>query len=113
LNLLDRMNRELGANFDRSKFRHYAMYDAVSGGMRSYLISQEEQDVAIEAIGQKFSFKAFEAIHTEYSYKFLDSDIRALAEDTGYRIIDQYYDGRRYFTDSVWQVVKTNDPRDT
>jgi dimethylhistidine N-methyltransferase len=109
LNLLDRMNRELGANFDRGKFKHYAMYDAVSGGMRSYLISTEEQTVTIEAVRTRFQFAAYEAIHTEYSYKFLDTDIRDLAAISGFEIVDQFYDRQKYFTDSVWRVVKTGE----
>lgn len=106
LNLLRRINRELGGNFDLSKFRHYASYDVFTGAMESYLVSQEQQTVFIKKIGQTFSFKAWEPIHTEYSYKYLESDIETLAEQTGYRIIKQLYDSRRYFIDSIWQVTK-------
>ena len=106
LNLLDRINRELGGDFNRSKFRFFASYNVFSGAIESYLVSLEPQSVFIEQIGQSFSFDAWEPIHTEYSYKFLESDIKDLAHETGYRIETQLYDSKRYFTDSIWRVIK-------
>ncbi|MEJ2636249.1 MAG: L-histidine N(alpha)-methyltransferase [Calditrichia bacterium] len=106
LNLLNRINRELGGNFDLSKFRHYSSYDVFSGAMESYLVSLQKQNVFISKIGHSFSFEAWEPIHTEYSYKYLESDIEELAEATGFVIEKQLYDSRRYFVDSVWRVNK-------
>ena len=106
LNLLHRINRELGGTFDVSKFRHYATYDVFSGAMESYLVSLEQQNVFVEAIGQIFSFEAWEPIHTEFSYKYLESDIQELAENTGYEIVKQLYDSRHFFVDSIWRVKK-------
>ncbi|MBN2366161.1 MAG: L-histidine N(alpha)-methyltransferase [Calditrichaeota bacterium] len=106
LNLLRRINRELGGNFDLNKFRHFASYDVFSGAMESYLVSLERQTVYIEAVSQNFFFEAWEPIHTEYSYKYLESDIRSLAETTGFTIEKQLYDSRKYFIDSVWRVQK-------
>jgi dimethylhistidine N-methyltransferase len=106
LNLLRRINRELGGTFDLDKFRHYATYDVFSGAMESYLVSQERQDVFIKKIGASFSFNAWEPIHTEYSYKYLVSDIEELATGTGYEIVNQLYDTKRYFVDSIWRVRK-------
>ncbi len=106
LNLLTRINRELGGNFDLSKFRHYSTYDVFSGAMESYLVSLEHQNVFIETIGQIFSFEAWEPIHTEFSYKYLESDIQELADSTGYTIVKQLYDSKHYFVDSIWRVVK-------
>ncbi|HEX05161.1 MAG TPA: L-histidine N(alpha)-methyltransferase [Bacteroidetes bacterium] len=106
MNLLHRINKELGGNFDISKWRHYATYDLFSGAMESYLVSRVAQDVEVHAINQVFHFDPFEPIHTEYSYKFLESDIISLAEDTGFVIEQQYYDDRRYFLDSLWRVEK-------
>jgi L-histidine Nalpha-methyltransferase len=106
LNLLRRINRELGGNFEESKFRHFGTYDVLSGGMESYLVSLERQSVFIEKIGRSFSFEPWEPIHTEYSYKYLVSDIEQLAAETGFEIYEHLFDARRYFTDSIWRVYK-------
>src|SRR5690606_23365897 len=52
LNVFARLNRELGANFDLGNFRHFASYDPVTGTMKSFLISTQEQAVHIEALGK-------------------------------------------------------------
>ncbi|MFZ0391114.1 MAG: L-histidine N(alpha)-methyltransferase [Calditrichia bacterium] len=106
LNLLKRINRELGGNFNIDKFRHYASYDVFTGAMESYLVSLKKQSVLIREIGQTFSFRDWEPIHTEYSYKYLIDDIEQLAEVTGYSMVEHLYDSRGYFVDSVWQVKK-------
>src|SRR5262249_40512367 len=106
LNLLRRINRELGGNFDISKFVHFAHYDVFSGAMESYLVSKEQQSVFISEIGQSFVFKAWEPLHTEYSYKYLEFDIEDLAASTGFTIETQFYDSRHFFADSIWRVQK-------
>jgi len=106
LNLIRRINRELGGNFNVDKFRHYATYDVFTGAMESYLVSQEKQQVFIKQIGRAFSFEEWEPIHTEYSYKYLVSDIEELAVSTGYEIIRNLYDSNRFFVDSIWRVCK-------
>ena len=108
LNLLNRINKELGGQFIVDNFRFYSSYDVFSGAIESYLVSLKSQAVFIEQLGQHFHFEAWEPIHTEYSYKFLEIDIEALARETGYRIATQLYDSRHYFVDSVWQVEKAN-----
>lgn len=106
LNLLHRINRELGGNFDITKFQFHSSYDVFTGAMESYLVSKEKQTVFIEEISQSFSFEAWEPIHTEYSYKYLESDIQELATETGFVIEKQLYDSKRYFVDSIWRVQK-------
>ncbi len=106
LNLLVRINNELGGNFDLSKFRHYSTYDVFSGAVESYLVSLERQTVIISELSQSFDFEPFEPIHTEYSYKYLESDIEDLANSTGYRIIHRLYDSKHWFTNSIWKVEK-------
>jgi dimethylhistidine N-methyltransferase len=105
-NLLRRINRELGADFDLGKFRHFGTYNVFSGAMESYLVSLERQSVFVRDIGQSFAFDPWEPIHTEYSYKYLESDILKLAEETGFGILNQYYDSRLFFADSLWIVRK-------
>lgn len=110
LNLLRRINRELGGQFNLDHFRHYAAYNVLRGAMESYLVSQREQDVFIEAIQQSFHFEAWEPIHVEYSYKYLESDIVALAQDTGFVGIGSYFDENRWFNDRLWEVEKQYEP---
>jgi dimethylhistidine N-methyltransferase len=106
LNLLKRINHELGGDFELNKFRHYATYEVESGAIESHLVSLEPQSVFIKEIGQIFHFDAWEHIHTEYSYKYLKSDIEKLAEETGYVIVEQLFDSKMFFVDSIWKVEK-------
>jgi L-histidine N-alpha-methyltransferase len=106
LNLLRRINRELGGQFNLARFRHFGTYNVFNGAMESYLVSQDEQEVFIEAIGRTFPFHAWEPINTEYSYKYLETDIDLLARNTGFRVCEHLYDNNRYFIDSVWEVQK-------
>lgn len=106
LNLLQRINRELGANFDLRAFRHYGTYNVFSGAMESYLVSLEPQVVRVDALEHSFAFDAWEPVHTEFSYKYLRSDIESLARDTGYESDASFEDARGYFVDALWRVVK-------
>ncbi len=106
LNLLNRINNELGGQFNLDTFRFYANYNVFSGAIESFLVSLTDQTVFVAQIGESFHFDAWEPIHTEYSYKFLKSDIEKLAANTGYRIEKQLFDSKHYFTDSIWSVEK-------
>jgi len=108
INLLKRINRELGGQFDLDSFRHAGLYNVIRGAMESYLISRREQEVYIEEIGRSFHFRPWEPIHMEYSYKYLESDIDTIAQETGYIVREHFYDTRRYFIDSIWEVKKLN-----
>ena len=106
LNVLKRINRELGGQFDIDNFRHFGTYDVFSGAMESYLVSLERQHVYIEKVGLPFEFAPWEPIHMEYSYKYLMSDIEELATETGFVIEDNMFDSKRFFVDSIWRVEK-------
>lgn len=106
LNLLLRINRELAGEFDVEKFHHHAIYNPVIGAMESYLISMEEQSVYIGTLQKTFSFKAFEPILLEHSFKYLKSDIDELCEISGHKVVEHYYDKEGRFIDSLWEVVK-------
>ncbi|MBX3244857.1 MAG: L-histidine N(alpha)-methyltransferase, partial [Acidobacteria bacterium] len=80
LNLLTRINRELGGDFDVSKFSHYAQYRPVECAARSFLISREKQTVHIEALGRSFEFDQWEPIFMEISQKYTQAMIEELAE---------------------------------
>ncbi len=70
LNLLTRINRELGADFDRENFSHYASYHPIEGAARSFLMSRKAQKVSIKALNQSFEFAAWEPIFMEISQKY-------------------------------------------
>lgn len=108
LNLLRRINRELGGNFKVDRFRHYGTYNILAGAMMSYLVSIEQQEVDIAEIGRSFSFEAWEPINTEYSYKYLIPDIEAIASDTGFTVAEHLFDTRAFFVDSIWTVNKNS-----
>jgi len=82
LNLLARINRELGADFDPKSFEHYAFYNAAAGRIEMHLVSLTRQNVRIGR--HRFAFEAGESIHTENSYKYSIEGFRALAAAAGY-----------------------------
>jgi len=106
LNLLKRLNRELNADFDLSKWRFYSAYNALIGGIESALISEGKQAVHIGAINQTIHFDGWEAIHTEYSLKYTESQVEAMARRAGFKVISHFYDAHHDFLDSLWQVEK-------
>jgi dimethylhistidine N-methyltransferase len=106
VNLLERMNRELRANFQIGDWTHYGTYDVQSGAMESYLVSLKQQQVLIGELDRTFEFRPFEPVHLEYSYKYLPEEIDTLAEETGYRPVGRFYDTRSWFMDAVWRVSK-------
>lgn len=110
LNVLHRINRELGGRFDVNRFRHVGTYDVFSGAMESYLVSLESQEVMIGKVGRSFRFQPWEPIHMEYSYKYLVDDIESLAAKTGFRVVNHFFDSRRFFTLSLWRVEKPGVP---
>jgi dimethylhistidine N-methyltransferase len=102
LNLLERMNRELGANFNVQDFRHWESYNPVTGATRSFLVSEKAQHVFIKALNQSFRFDAWEAINVELSQKYSLPEIESLAREAGFRIEQHFTDDQGYFVDSLW-----------
>ncbi|OYX88529.1 MAG: L-histidine N(alpha)-methyltransferase [Rhizobiales bacterium 17-65-6] len=88
LNLLSRINRELGGGFDLSRFAHRAVFNSELGRIEMHIVSLEEQSVAVA--GQMFHFACGETIHTENSYKYDLPEIRALADASGWHIEDAW-----------------------
>ncbi|MBC8082961.1 MAG: L-histidine N(alpha)-methyltransferase [Hymenobacter sp.] len=101
LNLLTRLNRELGADFDLAHWQHYTDYDPLAGAVRSFLVSTRAQAVRIAALDQTVDFAAWEMIHTENSYKFTGPQIEALAAEAGLRVTEFFTDEQEYFADVV------------
>ena len=83
LNVLRRINRELGGDFDLKRFAHRAAYNASLGRIEMHLVSLVRQQVRIGR--RRFSFSPGETIHTENSYKYTPAEFRALAARVGFR----------------------------
>lgn len=104
LNLLERINEELGGDFNLQSFQYFPVYDPMEGSILSYLVSQKEQDVYIKALDASFHFDAWEAIYMERSQKFSLQDIKLLADVAGFQVVQNFFDAKRYFTDSLWEL---------
>jgi dimethylhistidine N-methyltransferase len=96
LNVLTRMNRELGGNFDLSAFRHRAFYNAANRRIEMHLESLKPQTVTVA--GHTFAFRRGETIHTESSYKYTVESFRALATSAGWRPMTVWTDADNYFS---------------
>lgn len=97
LNLLERINRELGGEFDLSKFKHAPSYNESTGIARSAIESLIDQEVTIESIGETFAFKKGEKIHTEISRKYNSAILNKILGGTDFEIVNKLQDSKRYF----------------
>ena len=95
LNLLARINRELGADFDLRRFRHYAFYNAALGRIEMHLISLEPQVVRLGR--HRFRFATGESLHTENSYKYSPEGFGSLAASAGFRSAQRWTDRQGLF----------------
>ena len=99
LNLLQRMNRELGAHFDVHAFAHRAFYDEKQSRIEMHLVSLREQRVRIDALNLEVSFTEGETIHTENSYKYDERAMQQMASDAGFEIAGKWTDSAGWFAD--------------
>ena len=104
LNLLKRINRELDGDFKVGEFYHYPMYDPDNGAAKSYLISRRKQQVSIGAIPAIIGFGKDEPIFMEISQKYSLEDIENFAARAGFRIAENFFDKRKYFVNSLWEL---------
>jgi L-histidine Nalpha-methyltransferase len=95
LNLLARINRELGGDFDRGCFAHYAFYNPMAGRIEMHLVAREAHAVNIG--NYRFFFARGESIHTENSYKYAVPEFERLASNAGFRPLKLWTDARRWF----------------
>jgi dimethylhistidine N-methyltransferase len=95
LNVLVRINRELGGNFDLSAFTHRAFYNREQHRIEMHLISKKRQTVRM--LGTNISFRPGESIHTESSYKYSAKRFTALAEHAGWSVRKSWNDNARMF----------------
>jgi len=96
LNLLIRINRELGADFDLSAFSHRALYNEPEGRIEMHLASESDQVVSVA--GRSFAFRRGETIHTENSYKFAIDEFRTLSGEAGFEPVRVWTDDARLFS---------------
>ncbi len=105
LNLLKRINNELGGNFDLSKFEHQAYFSEEYSRVEMHLVSLEEQDVCIKSINKTIHFENGEDIYTESSYKFTDDMIADIAWFSNMRISNIWRDEKGYFSLCLFQPI--------
>lgn len=95
LNVLARLNRDLGANFALERFAHWALWNAAESRIEMHLESMVEQRVTIGS--RNFPFAEAETIHTENSYKFTEESVRELLVDGGFAAAQTWTDADQCF----------------
>ena len=102
LNLLARINRELGGDFDLRKFRHEARWVPEKSRMEMHLVSLERQSVRVRAANCQVSFEAGESIWTESSRKFTTMELERAASQSRFTIARQWIDKEWPFAETLW-----------
>ncbi len=106
INLLTRINRELGGDFNTKEFKHFGTYNPNLGAMESFLISQKEQSVTLKALSKTFHFGEFEPVHLEFSTKYTEKEIAHIAHEAGFRLEESFEDRAHDFIDALLRVDK-------
>lgn len=105
LNLLARINRELGADFDVKSFRHAARYDEQAGRVEMYLESLRAQAVRINSLDLEVKFDAGERVHTENSYKYDADSLDTLAARSGFARTETWLDEAARFSSNLFTAI--------
>jgi len=103
LNLLTRINRELGGNFNLAAFEHHAFFNRERNRVEMHLASLKRQKVKVN--GETIDFRAGETIHTESSYKYSIEKLGALARGAGWRPLGAWTDARNYFSIQAFELT--------
>lgn len=106
-NILTRLNRELGADFDLDAFEHRAVWNAPDSRMEMHLDSKRAQTVRVSALGHSFAFKCGESIHTENSYKFTSETVEDMLARSGFLLEQSWYDDAGWFGEHLARVIET------
>lgn len=101
LNLLVRINRELGGGFDLAAFRHRALYNRQEERIEMHLESRRTQTVPVRALEIEVSFFQGETIHTESSYKFTVEQVAELAAGAGFELAKTWTDSGGRFASNL------------
>jgi L-histidine Nalpha-methyltransferase len=105
MNLLGRLNRELGADFDLRHFEHFARYDTTERRVEMHLRSKAWQRITIAAAGFRFYMREGETIWTESSHKYNPQEVIQMGERTGYRCVGQWIDEEWPFAQNLFYAV--------
>jgi len=110
LNLMERINRELGADFDLDHWRHRAIYNSNAGRIEMHLVSEIDQFAHVNE--HKFHFRRGDKIITEFSYKYAPDEFAALAGKAGFEFIRMWTDDARLFGIFYFTIHQTSLGRD-
>jgi len=102
-NVLHRINREMGANFNPDLFKHWEVYDPETGTAKSFLVSTTAQKVSIPALDLDITFKPWETIHTEISQKYDDGIVSWLADESGLDIDGWLTDSKKLYKNYIFK----------
>lgn len=105
LNVLARINRELGSTFDLHAFRHRAFFNEAAGRIEIYIESLFKQTVRIAKLDLEVQFDAGELIHTENSYKYDRAGMDKLAAATGFECTRTWFDSQERFSSNLLLAV--------
>jgi L-histidine Nalpha-methyltransferase len=97
LNLLNRINKELGGNFKIENFSHKAFYNQNKTRIEMHIVSDQDQQVFISSLNKKINFKKNETIRTENSYKYTPEDIDRLIKRAGFSIEKEFFDKNNWY----------------
>jgi len=104
-NILARLNRELGANFELDAFEHRAIWNAAQSRIEMHLDSRCNQMVHVALLHRDFGFKRGESIHTENSYKFSQKQVEEMLQKSGYVLEQSWYDDKKWFGVHLARIV--------
>ena len=110
LNLLGRINRELGGRFDLNRFAHRAVYDEERGRVEMHLVSRAAQTVPIDELDLEIDFAEGETIHSENSHKYRLEDIPNLLGEAGFELERQFFDSKRRFSLNLARPLRYSNP---
>jgi L-histidine N-alpha-methyltransferase len=105
LNLLRRINTELGGNFNLRAFRHQALWNPQLRRIEIHLVSSVEQVVFVEALQLAVTFREGETIWTESCHKFTVEELQMLGCDAGFEVVATWIDPEWPFAESLWRVL--------
>lgn len=98
LNVLKRINSDLGADFDLEQFEHFARYNETDGRIEMHVKSLSRQHVKIPGANLSLLLAKDELIHTEHSHKFSIDQIHKMTKNTGFDVKQMWFDKKNYFT---------------
>ena len=101
MNLLKRINEDLGADFILENFEHQPEYTEKEGVAKSFLVSKKRQSVFIKDLDKAFHFEEDEKIHTEISRKYNDEILSDLLKDSELEISHKLLDSKKYYADYI------------